>query len=143
MSKTVFTGCVAGQTHCDSNCSLAQPCMTAYCTWLNISMIQAFHQALQISASWKCVFEIRCIKETQQDAVHRLAGHYLHKHTCLTMRCCNMESRGHSFMFSSLESTRHEPRVSQAVMKSIIFTLWAQTAATSQVCMGGTVQCSS
>lgn len=69
-SKTVFTGCVAGQTHCDSNCSLAQPCMTAYCTRVKVSMMQAFRQALKISACWKCVFEIQCIKERQQSRRH-------------------------------------------------------------------------
>ena len=28
---------------------LAQPCLAAHCIWCNMSMIQAFYQALQIS----------------------------------------------------------------------------------------------
>ncbi len=40
--------------------------MTAYCTWHNISVIQAFYQALQITASMlESVSEIRSIKPTQ------------------------------------------------------------------------------
>ena len=43
-------------SHYSMHCAASQPCLTAYCIWRNTSMIQAFYQALQSSAS--LVFQV-------------------------------------------------------------------------------------
>ena len=49
---------IASEVHCNASRSLTQPCLTAYCIRCNISMIQAFYQALQVSvSSGKCIWD--------------------------------------------------------------------------------------
>jgi hypothetical protein len=54
--------------------SPTQPCLTAYCIWHNISMIQAFHQVLQVSVSlgmciWGPIYQGRHITACM-DCIH-------------------------------------------------------------------------